>query len=406
MKDLELSFEILKKIYIEQAYASLELSKRLKEAENPKFVTSLVYGVLEKDTELEYYISKLVTKKPRNVVVIILKMGMYIIKYFDSVPTYAAVNETVELCNTVGKKEIKGFVNAVLKKFSTTKFKMPSDDVTLMSIKTSTPIFVTRKIINQYGLDKAEAILTKSKFDYEHIRINKKKTTLKEIEDKIKDFIPSTENSIYAKNDKTVKDLYSEGLITIQSLSSMKCCETLAPKDGDKILDLCSAPGGKSMYMAELANVSIVSCDIHDHRLKLIQSYANRMGIDCIEIKKNDAEKENKDFINMFDKVLCDVPCSGLGVALKKPDIYLNMCENDIISLSKVQARILDTASKYVKKGGFIVYSTCTILKEENQDVVENFLKKHKNFKSIEEIQLLPDGKGQDGFYIHKLKRL
>ena len=406
MKDLELSYSILKEIYVNKAYAALELSNKIKDAENPKFVTNLVYGVLEKDTQFNYYIDTLVSKKPKNAIIILLKIGMYLVKYMNSMPTYAAVSNTVSLCESVGKREVKGFVNATLKKFSTIEFEMPKDKFLALSIESSTPLFIVKKLCNQYGYEKAKEFLMLPNFELEHVRVNSRKSTMKEIEDKIKDFVPSTNNSIYAKNDKVVKDLYACGKITIQSLSSMKACEVLAPNDGDKILDLCSAPGGKSIYMSELANVDIVSCDIHEHRLDLIKSYINRMGAQGISIKINDATILNEEFVDKFDKVLADVPCSGLGVANRKPDIYLNISDKDIKDLSEIQYKILCNAAKYVKKGGVLVYSTCTILREENQNNVNKFLKDNKDFKSVEEIQLLPNKEGLDGFYIHKMTRV
>ena len=408
MRDLKVAYEILSNVYLNKAFASIELSKKINQAENKNFLTSLVYGVLEKNIELDYYIDYLVPKKPKNVAIIVLKIGMYIIKYMDSVPNYAAVNSTVDLCKEINKKEISGFINAVLKKFAQSTIELPKDKIKALSVKFSTPEFIIKEYIKEYGEEKTKAMLLPSNFTYEHFRVNKTYSIdkLKQELDKnnIK-YVDSIDGAIFAKNDKTMHDLYSVGKVTVQSKTSMLTCKELDPKDNDLILDVCAAPGGKSVYISELANCKVVSCDIHPHRVELIQSYINRMQSKNVEPKLNDATKENPEFVNKFDKVLCDVPCSGLGVAKKKPDIYLELTKENISKLPLIQYRILDTSKAYVKKDGVLVYSTCTTLPQENRLVVEKFLKNNENFELIKEEQFLQDTNGLDGFYIAKLRR-
>lgn len=410
MQDYLVSYRTLYSIFQNKAFASLELSNNLSEASNKEFVTKLVYGVLEKNVELEYYISQLTSKKPKAPIYIILKMGMYCIKYMDSIPSYAIVNKLVDLTAKIGKMELKGFVNATLKKFVTWKGVLPSDEIEALSVSTSTPLWLVKEYIEQYGLSTAKQILKPSTYVYEHIRINSRTYSMKELlgvmsEFKLK-YDESTSNAIYTKYKKIMKELYAQGKITVQSRTSMIACEEMDLKDGDIVLDLCAAPGGKSVYLSEIKDVQIVSCDIYDHRLELINSYINRMQAKGIEVLKNDATIYNEAFDSRFDKVLCDVPCSGLGVKDRKPDVYLGINKEDILSLANIQFKILSNASKYVKKGGILVYSTCTILKQENSDIIKKFMQEHnEEFELLKETQYLPNGKGQDGFYIAKLKK-
>ena len=413
MQDLKLAFETLLNIYQNEAYASLTLSKGIKEAQNKAFVTKLIYGVLEYDIEFDYYISKLCQKRPNNKIVIILKMGMYQIDYMDSIPDYAAVSKCVDLTKEIGKKEVAGFVNATLKKFASTDIELPKDEIKALSIEYSVPEFIVREYIATFGKAKSLEIMEKTDFDYEHFRVNTQKYSMEEL---LKALITNNiyyildndnQDAIFAKNDKFMQDLYSAGKVTMQSKTSMLASRMMAPQDNEDILDLCSAPGGKAVYMAQISNAKITACDIHPHRIELIKSYINRMDAKNIDVVLNDALVVNDKFKNKFDRVLCDVPCSGLGVANKKPDIYLNMTRESIKDLPNIQYKILDNATKYLKNDGVgcIVYSTCTTLKQENQKVIERFLKVHSDFELVDEVQILPDGSGQDGFYIAKLMR-
>ena len=189
----------------------------------------------------------------------------------------------------------------------------------------------------------------------------------------------------------------------MQSLTSMKCCLKARVGDGDKVLDMCSAPGGKAVYLSELANIEITCCDLHEHRVELIKKYAERMGAENLKYMVCDCAQSR--FAPEYDVVLCDVPCSGLGVAASKPDIYLRRKRDDIPALAEKQQAILNNAAFAVKNGGKIVYSTCTTLKEENFDVVSEFLRTHVNFDLEYSNQYLPDGKGEEGFYVAVIRR-
>lgn len=206
-------------------------------------------------------------------------------------------------------------------------------------------------------------------------------------------------------------------LFTVQSLGSMAVCMAADVQDGDKVLDVCAAPGGKSVFLSQLAKISLISCDIHPHRLELINSYKSRMGENNIEVILNDATKFIPQWERRFDVVLCDVPCSGLGVLNSRSDIFEHKTLDIINELTKLQYEIISTSSKYVRQGGRLIYSTCTILKKENQDIVNKFLRNNPDFESApvniavnslnigNYVQLMPHISDTDGFFIAKVQR-
>lgn len=408
MQDLLLSYRILNDIYTNRAYASIELGKSLEEAKSKDFVTKLVYGVLEKDVQLNYYINLLTAKKPKNSIILVLKIGMYCIKYMNSMPDYATVSNCVLLAEKINKKQLKGFVNAVLKKYILVKDNLPEKYEERLSVETSTPLWLVNLYLKEYG-DETEKFLKCNHTTLEHVRINRRLYSIQELEKTLVDsglvYKKSIEDALYVQNSNVIRKLFDKGLVTIQSLTSMECAKSLDVKDGHKVLDVCAAPGGKSEYLSELAKIDLISCDIHDHRLNLIKSYFSRMHTQGCNVVKNNGTILREDYINKFDRVLCDVPCSGLGIIHKKPDILLNLERKDIDSLVDVQKGIINTSAKYVKKHGKLVYSTCTILKEENEEIVNEFLKENKEYKMLYQKQFLPSEE-HDGFYIAVLEKL
>lgn len=408
MQDLLLSYRILNDIYTNRAYASIELGKSLEEAKSKDFVTKLVYGVLEKDVQLNYYVNLLTTKKPKNSIILVLKIGMYCIKYMNSMPDYATVSNCVLLAEKINKKQLKGFVNAVLKKYILVKDNLPEKYEERLSVETSTPLWLVNLYLKEYG-DETEKFLKCNHTTLEHVRINRRLYSIQELEKTLVDsglvYKKSIEDALYVQNSNVIRKLFDKGLVTIQSLTSMECAKSLDVKDGHKVLDVCAAPGGKSEYLSELAKIDLISCDIHDHRLNLIKSYFSRMHTQGCNVVKNNGTILREEYINKFDRVLCDVPCSGLGIIHKKPDILLNLERKDIDSLVDVQKGIINTSAKYVKKHGKLVYSTCTILKEENEEIVNEFLKENKEYKMLYQKQFLPSEE-HDGFYIAVLEKL
>lgn len=412
MSDLKVCYNILSQVYKQQAYGSISLTGKLDEAKNRDFVTRLVYGVLQNDVKYDYYIAQMTAKKPQNSAVILLKIGMYCIEGMDSMPDYAAVNNTVELSKEVGKQGSSGFINGVLKAFCRKKPALPSDGAQRLSVEASVPLWIVKQYIKQFGAEKTASFLKCKPLELEHARVNKLKTDKKSVLEKLKEYgeevIDDEENDdcFFVRNDQKTRRLFDAGLITFQSLTSVRCCKTAGVKDGDEVLDMCAAPGGKSVYFASVGeHVKVLSCDIYHHRLELIQQYARRMGVKP-DVRLLDATVYNKALNDGFDVVLCDVPCSGLGVAAKKPDVYLFKDKDKIFGLTQTQSKILDNGAEYVKSGGTLVYSTCTLLKEENEDIIKKFLKQHRRFKLESQQTYLPDDKGSDGFFVAKMRRI
>lgn len=412
MSDLKVCYNILSQVYKQQTYGSISLTGKLDEAKNRDFVTRLVYGVLQNNVKYDYYIAQMTAKKPQNSAVILLKIGMYCIEGMDSMPDYAAVNNTVELSKEVGKQGSSGFINGVLKAFCRKKPALPQDGAQRLSVETSVPLWVVKQYIKQFGLQKTLEFLSCKPYELEHARINTLKTDIKSVEAKLDsvgaEYVedPQCANCLFVRNGQKVRPLFDAGLITFQSQTSVKCCEIAGVKDGDEVLDMCAAPGGKSVYFAGVGeNVKVLSCDVYHHRLELIQQYARRMGVK-LNVRLMDATVYNKSLANAYDVVLCDVPCSGLGVAAKKPDVYLFKDKDQIFGITETQAKILENGSRYVMDGGTLVYSTCTLLKDENEDMIKKFLKQNRHFRLEEEKYFLPDGKGSDGFFVAKMRRI
>lgn len=415
----ETAYKILCKVYRDGAYSNIELHKELASSDEAATVTRIVLGVLDKDTELEYIVGKICQKMPKAAVKIILKQGIYCIKYMDSLPDYAVVNNHVDLAKKVGLGAYSGFLNATLKTVIREKVSIPdktADPVGYFSVKYSKPKWLVEKLFSDYGRDDAVKIITARPKKYAHIRLNGAKMTENAFECYAKkhnlEYSRSSVGGFYVKDCPPIKRLFSDGKITYQSETSVMAALALKPKDGAMILDLCSAPGGKAVLLAQMTKGgAVLATDVHEHRVELVKAYAKRMGVSNVQTAKLDATKFCKNFENRFDYVLCDVPCSGLGVVSSRPDILLNKKPSDIDELVKIQHDILSNAAKYVKVGGVLVYSTCTVIKEENILTVENFLRENPDFSPEKAdlpfdnngiLQILPDDK-LDGFFIARL---
>lgn len=411
MNDLRAVYEILSDVYRQGAYASLALSRRIDSVRNRDFVTRFVYGVLGRDTELNYYIGAMASRKPRGGAAVLLKMGMYCVLYMDSVPDYAAVNNTVELAKEVGKSSSCSFINGVLKAFCKRRPPLPKDASARLSVAASTPLWIVREYVKQYGFDKASEFLSVVPEQREHMRVDTSRISVAKMCEKLDEIgveytlDPDLGDALFVRNSTKLKALFDGGYFTYQSRCSMMCCRAAQISDGDRVLDMCAAPGGKAVYMSSLADgVSVTACDVYHHRLQLIESYARRMRR-SVDVRLMDATVANKEFVGAFDVVMCDVPCSNLGVAAKKPDVYLFKDAAAVASLAEVQYKILSNGARYVKEGGKVVYSTCTLLREENGDIIKHFLKEHRDFVCESETQYLPDAVGTDGFFVSVLKR-
>lgn len=415
---LRTSYDILSKIYREKTFSTEALYGALENADDAPIVHRIVMGTIEKDTQLEYILSQLAEKSPKAAVKIIIKQGLYCLKYMDGLPDYAVINNSVELTKTLGKTGVSGFVNAVLKKAAAGQYEMPVKDSSLksLSINYSVPEWIIRSYIKDFGLDKAVEILSAKTCEMTHIRINHivfdDKSFISVLEKENAEFF-KTEAGFLTRVTPTIKKLFADGMITYQSATSIKAVDALGVINGQDVLDICSAPGGKAVLIAERdRSGTVTACDLHLHRVKLIGAYAKRMGVRNIVTMQMDATKYNSDFTDRFDRVLVDAPCSALGIIRKHPDILLNRKESDIGELAAIQLKILKEAAKYVKKGGLLVYSTCTLTKKENEDVLDKFEKTNPQLRPeiIEEYgearhRFFPNNE-IDGFFVAKYKKI
>lgn len=444
MNSREIILKILIDINTNGAYSNISINKHLeknKKIENENFIREVVYGVLENKKYIDYIISQVSSiriEKIQSLTLEILRMGVYQVIFMDRIPDRAAVNETVNLSKKYGHKGIVGFVNGVLRNISKNKEKLMivknKDKLTYLSIKYSYPKWMIENWIKEYGYEFTEKLC---KGNNSRPKLNIRVNTLKISRDQLLDIFSSygyiVYKTKYAKdgliidNPRRITSLeeYRNGYFIIQDESSMLVSQTIDPKEGSLVLDLCSAPGGKSTHMAQIMNNSgkIISRDIYSHKLHLVQENAHRLGIDIIETEIFDATKFDEKFREKADYCIIDAPCSGLGIIRRRPEIKWNRKEEDIQELTKIQWEIINNAKSYLKPGGVMVYSTCTISKEENEDMVNKFLLENSQFKligfedkfnskkNIEKskdgyVQLFPHIHNTDGFFIAKFKKI
>lgn len=408
-------YTILNKVYSEKTFIKQAMANTVIEEKNRALTTKICYGVLDKDIELSYYIQRLTEKSPKLVIRTILKIAMYCIKYLNK-KEYAVVKNAVELTKKLGKSGASGFVNAILRKFEREQISLPDKDkifAEYLSVKYSYPLFAVNELIKSYGLDRAESIVSAENslntLVFYGINGEDYLSKLSNVKYQATPFENVYLTSGFIRN----KD-YDAGVYTYQALGSVAICECVEPCE--KLLDCCSAPGGKSVRLSYKCK-QVTAFDIHEHRVNLIGEYANRMGRENITYCVKDAKEYDKQYEQCFDGVLCDAPCSGLGVLNDNPDIKLNRESSAIDGLVKEQLAILNTVKNYVKYGGYLYYSTCSVLERENIGVIKTFLKFNPEFE-IEKLesklahedvlgtkQFLPDISGGLGFYVAKLKR-
>lgn len=423
-KHIDSAYKILSKVYQDGTYSNMAfLGERVSDMS-----TRLVYGTLEENVKIDYILSQLIEKKPQKSVLTLLKIGTYALLNLTDVPKFAIVSECVEVAKSNGKGGASGFINAVLKKVADGKYSLPKEsDENYLSVTYSKPQWFCDKLEKQYGKEVARIILSAKSTTLEHIRINSRMATESDVEFLLKknktDFKKSDVGGYIVKANDTVRHMFDKGLVTFQSPSSILAVKALGVNDGAQILDICSAPGGKAVYMSELCpHGKVVACDLYPHRVALIQKYKNRMHTPNVKAVQADACVLNEEWKDTFDFVLCDAPCSCLGTFKKHPDVFLNKDERCINELATTQRQILENAAKYLKVGGAMVYSTCTLFEEENENVVHDFLEKNVDFvlehiSGLEKIdggkyldnkcmiQILPHDE-YDGFFIAKIRRV
>lgn len=423
-KHIDSAYKILSKVYQDGTYSNMAfLGERVSDMS-----TRLVYGTLEENVKIDYILSQLIEKKPQKSVLTLLKIGTYALLNLTDVPKFAIVSECVEVAKSNGKGGASGFINAVLKKVADGKYLLPKEsDENYLSVTYSKPQWFCDKLEKQYGKEVARIILSAKSTTLEHIRINSRMATESDVEFLLKknktDFKKSNVGGYIVKANDTVRHMFDKGLVTFQSPSSILAVKALGVTDGAQILDICSAPGGKAVYMSELCpHGKVVACDLYPHRVALIQKYKNRMHTPNVKAVQADACVLNEEWKDAFDFVLCDAPCSCLGTFKKHPDVFLNKDESCISELAATQRQILENAAKYLKVSGAMVYSTCTLFEEENENVVHDFLEKNVDFvlehiSGLEKIdggkyldnkgmiQILPHDE-YDGFFIAKIRRV
>lgn len=423
MNERQTAFKILCRIEKDKAYANLLLDAAIKETENSvasAFLTALVYGVIERKITLDYLLSKHLKKPLKRLspeAVTILRMGAYQLKFMDKVPASAAVNESVKLSKKNGCAYASGLINSVLRRVEETPINYPQTEnkVYDLSVRYSCPEPLVQHFIEDYGIEDAEGILKSSlELPPTTVRVNTvkidkdrfKQLLLEEGIEAIETDVPNMLNLSRASGLESL-DSYQKGLFHLQDAASARCVAALALEPGQVLLDLCAAPGGKSFTAAEhMQNQGeILSFDLYENRAERIKKGAERLGLSIIKASTADASIENKSLLHTADRVLCDVPCSGFGTIRRKPEIRYKAL-GSIDKLPQVQYNILENASKYLKENGILVYSTCTLNREENDAVCDRFLKEHPEFEALEEYTtLMPHKDKTDGFFFARFGR-
>lgn len=423
-----LAVKLLDKTFSGGSYSNLQLDSGLKASDlddrGKKLCSAVYYGVIERKLTLDHIIGGLSSRpvsKLDSIILNILRCGIYQIMYMDSVPDNAAVNESVALAKKFRKTSASGMVNAVLRNFirSGKEIKLPKNAAEAMSVKYSAPAELVKSLTDDYGSEKTEGFLENSlEKSVTYIRRNALICNEKEFNEalggikaeKLRECCYTVESG-----DLTATEAFRKGYFHVQGLASQLCCEALAPTEQDRVLDICAAPGGKTFTMAELmkGKGEIYAFDLHEKRAELIRKGAERLGLTNIKAAAGDATVFNPD-LPKFTKILCDVPCSGLGVIGSKPEIkYKNI--SDFAGLPDIQYKIVCNALNYLEEGGTLVYSTCTVRRAENEEVCERLLREHPELEAVELPEMLGEKFGTmatlmppkfgSGFFIAKFRK-
>lgn len=429
--ELVFCVRLLDKTFGAQGYSNIALDRALRDSDlNPQQksrVSALYYGVIERLPELDYVLSRYSKKPPEKLdptVRNLLRCGVYQLAHMR-IPDNAAVNECVNACKKLRYTSASGFVNAVLRGFvrDGKQIPVPKDPALRCQVQYCAPDWLIKQLSSEYGESVMDALLTDA--------LGRPPVTLRRnpLAGDASAFLRAMGDISVEKHpllsdcyrvqgcDVTRTDAFAQGMFHVQDLASQLCCLALDPQPGDTVLDLCAAPGGKSFTLAELMEDrgQLYAFDLHTNRVKLIAQGAQRLHLQCVHAQTGDASIHNPE-LPQADRVLCDVPCSGLGVIRRKPEIkYKDPAA--FAGLPPVQAKILENAARYVKPGGYLVYSTCTLSRAENDGVVDGFLQQHPEFEGVSFLETLgepfgnwkvtlhPGCFGSDGFFMAKLKR-
>lgn len=413
MKARVFAYRALCAIMLEKTYSNLYLKKHLQEVEEREraLASALVYGTLQNHLYVRYQWEYLADKAVKKETAILLDLSVYQLLFMDSLPDYAVINEAVEIARRQFGAKSAPFVNALLRNvLRKGKRPLPQDEMERLAIETSHPLWLLKMWKAQYGMEMCRAT---AYYDNRPrrttVRVNTMKTTVEKLlaEGCYEKGRLCPDALVYTGTESLAQTSdYLNGLVSMQDEASMMVAHIVNPKPGERILDACSAPGSKACHMAERMQDQgvIVSCDIHAHRVDLIRAGAKRLGLRCIQPMVNDATKLSHLPKQSFDRVLCDVPCSGYGVLGRKSDIRVHMRSEDMDTLIPLQYDILKECATMVKPGGIVVYSTCTLNKKENEKQIERFLKEHEGFALLGMKTIFPFSCDSDGFFIAKLR--
>lgn len=416
-------------------YLKAAIRKAGLDSRDAALATRLGYGILQNQTLLDFYIGQYCSQKTERlepIVLDVLRLGAYQILFLDRVPDNAAVSESVELIKKYDRERAAGLVNAVLRKIAAKKEQLPkvpkNNPVEYLSIQYSHPEWLVKRCIEILGAEETEAFL---RCNNDSVATTVQVNPLKGSEEELLQLLNESGVQVSAHSwlpgcyelaktgNMEQMDAFRQGRFLVQDAAAKVTASAAGVKPGMFVMDICAAPGGKSfaMAMAMEDQGTICSFDLHASKIRLIREGAQRLGITCITAQCGDGKQFRPEFEKKADVVLCDVPCSGLGIIRKKPDIRFKS-EKELSGLSHVQSAILENACRYVKDGGVLVYSTCTILPQENEQVTNAFLKEHPEF--VRESFLLPQPHGEisegqitlwpqrhdtDGFYICKMRK-
>ncbi len=438
----EIALELLESIEKNQAYSNLLLNDAIEKHKIDKkdvgLLTELVYGTLQRKLTLDFFLKPFIknSRKLESWVLQLLRLTLYQMVYLDRVPERAAIYEAVEIAKRRGHKGIAGVVNGVLR--SVQREGLPSlesiaDPSIRLAIATSHPEWLVKRWVSQFGLEKtSEMCELNLTAPTQTARVNLTRISVEECLKLLEEegfavepspIIPEAIKCL--RGNLASSTPFKYGMLTIQDESSMLAAYALGVEKQEKILDACAAPGGKSTHIAEKLDNSgkVISLDLHEHKVKLITDNATRLGLENIEAKRLDSRSVHEHFESeSFDRILLDAPCSGLGVMRRKPDMKYTKKEEDLTRLQEIQLSLLEAVAPLVKKGGTLVYSTCTVDREENQETVKLFLQKQADYigdttlsgrmpEAVRplinefELQILPQDFGSDGFYIACLTR-
>lgn len=442
MKDFrQVSLKILNDVFIKKRWAKESIEENIREIDQShcdiKKVYELVYGILRGKNIIDFNINRFIKKQVKNIKLLnILRIGYYQLRHMKSIPAYAAINVCVELVKTNIHPKVSGFVNAILRNISRSKeinIKIPDKDkIEFLSIKYSYEPWMIKFFLKHYPEDVENVLQAGNNTPPVFLKVNTLKVQIDELVSELKKInidvekIKNIKDALIVKRGGAIKtDLFEKGYFYIQDISSQILGVFVHAQKDEAIIDVGSAPGGKCAFFSiDMKNKGeIIAIEPKKERIKIMEHNFLRLGINNVRILEHNAAIDIPEFHNKADKIIFDAPCSALGIIRRHPEKKWCLQENELKEFSETQIKILNTIKKWVKKGGFIFYSTCTINPDENENLIAKFIRKNKNFKieklkEIARLKLLQYEKGEffqslpgndlnmDGFFIAKLKRI